>query len=257
MVTAVLEFLGSLIIAAISSGGYGAVMLLMAIESACIPLPSEIIMPFSGYLVSVGRFNLGAVAVVGALGCNMGSLVAYYVGARGGRRLVEKYGRLVLISQHDLGMADRFFERYGDGAVFLARMLPVVRTFIALPAGIARMNQIKFHLYTFVGSLPWCLALVSCRPVACGGSSWLLASTNGRDSRRVGIGMRAGSTCDCSGQNIRHGGQHAREVAHVPADGQRRRVAEARRRRIGRRGAGFRRRDRGVWRRHLCDRSQQ
>jgi membrane protein DedA with SNARE-associated domain len=159
MVTTFIEFLGHFIIAVISASGYAGILLLMAIESACIPLPSEVIMPFSGYLVSTGRFGLWAVALAGALGCNLGSLVAYYVGAWGGRPLVERYGRYVLISRHDLGMADHFFSRWGEWAVFIARLLPVVRTFIALPAGISRMNVWRFHLYTFLGSLPWCLAL--------------------------------------------------------------------------------------------------
>ncbi len=159
MVTRLLEHLGHFIIVVISTGGYGGIVLLMAIESACIPLPSEIIMPFSGYLVSVGRFHLWAVAVAGALGCNLGSLVAYELGAWGGRPLVERYGRYVLFTRHDLQMADRFFARYGEAAVFIARLLPVVRTFIALPAGISRMNVWRFHLYTFLGSLPWCWAL--------------------------------------------------------------------------------------------------
>ncbi len=159
MVTSFIELLGRFIIAVISGSGYAGIVLLMAIESACIPLPSEVIMPFSGYLVSTGRFNLWAVAVAGALGCNLGSLVAYYVGAWGGRPLVERYGRYALVSRHDLEMADRFFARYGEWAVFIARLLPVVRTFIALPAGISRMNVWRFHLYTFLGSLPWCLVL--------------------------------------------------------------------------------------------------
>jgi len=159
MVTAILEFLARFIISVISSTGYVGIVLLMAIESACIPLPSEVIMPFSGYLVSVGRFKLAWVAVAGALGCNLGSFVAYYVGSLGGRPLVEKYGRYVLITRHDLALADRFFARYGDWAVFIARLLPVIRTFIALPAGIARMNVARFHLYTFLGSLLWCWVL--------------------------------------------------------------------------------------------------
>jgi len=116
-------------------------------------------MPFSGYLVSLGRFKLAWVALAGALGCNLGSIVAYYVGALGGRPLVEKYGRYVLVTRHDLELADRWFLRYGDWAVFFARLLPVVRTFIALPAGISRMNFVRFNLYTFLGSLPWCWAL--------------------------------------------------------------------------------------------------
>ena len=159
MVTAVLEALGRFIISVISHGGYLGIVLLMGIESACIPLPSEIIMPFSGYLASVGRFQLSLVALAGAFGSNVGSLAAYYVGAMGGRPLVEKYGRYVLVTRQDLELADRWFERYGDRAVFFARLLPLVRTFIALPAGVARMNVLRFHIYTFLGSLPWCWAL--------------------------------------------------------------------------------------------------
>ncbi len=159
MIAAVLEFLARFIISVISAAGYLGIVLLMGIESACIPLPSEVIMPFSGYLVSTGRFQLHWVAVAGALGCNLGSLVAYSVGSWGGRPLVERYGRYVLITRHDLELADRFFARYGDWAVFIARLLPVIRTFIALPAGIARMNVVRFHIYTFLGSLPWCWLL--------------------------------------------------------------------------------------------------
>ena len=159
MVTSLVEFLGRFVIAVISQAGYPGIVLLMGIESACIPLPSEIIMPFSGYLVYTGRFKLAWVALAGAVGCNVGSLVAYYVGALGGRPLAEKYGRYVLVTRHDLELADRWFARYGDWAVFFARLLPVVRTFIALPAGVARMNFLRFNIYTFLGSLPWCLAL--------------------------------------------------------------------------------------------------
>ena len=159
MIATILEFLAGFIISVISRGGYVGIVLLMGIESACIPLPSEVIMPFSGYLVSTGRFKLWAVALMGAIGCNLGSLVAYYIGSLGGRPLVEKYGRYFLVTQHDLEMADRFFSRYGDLAVFIARLLPVVRTFIAFPAGVSRMNTVRFHIYTFLGSLPWCWIL--------------------------------------------------------------------------------------------------
>jgi len=159
MVSHILEYLAAFIIAVISQAGYLGIVLLMAIESACIPLPSEVIMPFSGYLVFTGRFQLLWVGLAGAVGCNVGSLVAYYVGLVGGRPLVEKYGRWLLVTHHDLEMADSFFTRYGDWAVFIARLLPVVRTFIAFPAGVSRMNQVRFHIYTFLGSLPWCLAL--------------------------------------------------------------------------------------------------
>ena len=143
----------------IQVGGYAGIAVLMGIESACVPLPSEIIMPFAGYLVFLGHFNLLLVATVGALGCNLGSAVAYWVGASGGRPLVERYGSWVLMSRHDLDRMTGFFNRYGSITVLLGRLLPVVRTFIALPAGIARMPQLRFHVYTFVGSWPWCYAL--------------------------------------------------------------------------------------------------
>jgi membrane protein DedA with SNARE-associated domain len=159
MVSRLLQSIAALIVSVISSAGYPGICLLMAIESACIPLPSEVIMPFSGYLVFAGRFKLLWVAVAGALGCNLGSAVAYYVGARGGRPLAEKYGRYVLVSRRDLDRADHWFARYGNATVFFARLLPVVRTFIALPAGVARMNFWQFNLYTFAGSLPWCWIL--------------------------------------------------------------------------------------------------
>jgi membrane protein DedA with SNARE-associated domain len=144
---------------AISLGGYAGVAALMGIESACIPLPSEIIMPFAGYLVYSGRFSLLAVATAGAIGCNLGSLISYWIGAAGGRPLVERYGKWVLMSHHDLDRMTSFFEKYGAITVLLGRLLPVVRTFIAFPAGIARMPQGKFHLYTFIGSWPWCFGL--------------------------------------------------------------------------------------------------
>lgn len=159
MISRFISVLSVFIIAVISKIGYGGILLLMAIESACIPLPSEVIMPFSGYLVHTGRFNLLWVATVGALGCNVGSALAYALGHYGGRRLVERYGSYVLISRKELDWADHFFARYGDRTVFLSRLLPVVRTFIALPAGIARMPQLRFHVYTFLGSWPWCLVL--------------------------------------------------------------------------------------------------
>jgi len=147
------------IIGVISQLGYGGIVLLMGIESACIPLPSEIIMPFSGYLVHTGRFTLWGAALAGAIGCVVGSIPAYYVGKYGGRRLVEKYGRYVLVSHHDLALADRLFQKYGEIVIFAARLLPVIRTFIAFPAGVARMNLTRFYLYTFVGSYIWCYAL--------------------------------------------------------------------------------------------------
>lgn len=159
MIGKIIELLSIFIVATISRLGYTGVVLLMAIESACIPLPSEIIMPFSGYLVYTGRFNLWLVGVAGAFGCVVGSLIAYWVGAYGGRPLMEKYGRYLLVSRHDLDLADRWFERFGEVIVFASRLLPAIRTFIAFPAGVARMNLKKFVIYTFAGSLPWCIGL--------------------------------------------------------------------------------------------------
>src|SRR5580698_2280165 len=159
MIDRLLSGLSALIIASISALGYGGIVLMMAIESACIPLPSEVIMPFSGSLVASGRFNLNLVAIAGAVGCLLGSYVAYFVGAYGGRRFLERYGRWVLIAPHELAAADRFFDRWGSPAVFLSRMLPVVRTFIAFPAGVARMRLMPFTIYTLAGSYIWCLAL--------------------------------------------------------------------------------------------------
>ncbi len=116
-------------------------------------------MPFAGYLVSTGRFNLFLVATAGALGCNLGSAVAYAVGRYGGRPAIDRWGAWVMLSHADLDLAERFFARYGSITVFVARLLPVIRTFIALPAGIARMPQLRFHIYTFLGSWPWCFGL--------------------------------------------------------------------------------------------------
>jgi membrane protein DedA with SNARE-associated domain len=159
MTEKILAALAGFVIAVISKTGYLGVIALMAIESACIPLPSEIIMPFAGYLAYSGQFNLFWAATAGAIGCNLGSVIAYEIGFLGGRPLIEKYGFYLLMSRHDLEMADRFFQRFGSAAVFIGRLLPVIRTFIALPAGVARMPRLRFHVYTFAGSWPWCFGL--------------------------------------------------------------------------------------------------
>jgi membrane protein DedA with SNARE-associated domain len=159
MIAKIIAILAHFIIETISASGYLGIVILMGIESACIPLPSEIIMPFSGYLVFRGDFELIRVGLAGAFGCLVGSVPAYYLGLYGGRPLVERYGKYVLISHRDLDLADRWFERYGDWAIFFSRLLPVVRTFISFPAGVARMNFHRFVIYTFLGSFPWCLGL--------------------------------------------------------------------------------------------------
>ncbi|HEY5331498.1 MAG TPA: DedA family protein [Acidobacteriaceae bacterium] len=146
------------------STGYAGVALLMAIQSACVPIPSEIIMPLAGIALRTTPLTwhnpeLLILATVASLASNIGSIPAYWIGAKGGRPMVERYGSYVLLSKRDLDLADHFFARYGSITVLIGRMLPIVRTFIALPAGIARMNQFRFHIYTFIGSWPWCYAL--------------------------------------------------------------------------------------------------
>lgn len=159
MLDHLISALVSWIVEVISAAGYFGVVMLMAIESACIPLPSEAIMPFAGYLASLGKFSLLGAATAGAIGCNIGSTVAYLVAAKGGRKAFERWGSYVLIRSAELDSADRFFARYGAIAVFVGRLLPVVRTFISFPAGLARMPMMKFQIYSFLGAWPWCFAL--------------------------------------------------------------------------------------------------
>src|SRR5580698_4608052 len=149
----------ALLVGLVAAGGYGAVVLLMAIQSACVPIPSEIIMPLAGYALAHTQMQLVLLATVASLASNLGSIPAYWVGAKGGRPMVERYGSWLLLSRRDLDRVDHFFARYGSIAVLVGRMLPIVRTFIAFPAGVAKMNQVRFHIYTFVGSWPWCYAL--------------------------------------------------------------------------------------------------
>lgn len=167
--------LAQAIVTVMSATGYAGLLGLMAVESACIPLPSEIILPFAGFLVAQGQMNLYLVATIGALGCNLGSAAAHALGRYGGRPAIERWGRYVLLRRDDLARADRFFARFGSPAVLIARLLPVVRTFIALPAGVARMPLLRFHLYTFIGSWPWCFALAAI--------GMLLGARWGRDPR--------------------------------------------------------------------------
>jgi membrane protein DedA with SNARE-associated domain len=151
--------LSALLLGLSAGTAYTVVFLLMALQSACIPIPSEVIMPFAGYKLSHGWMDLVILATVASLASNLGSIPAYYLGAKGGRPMVERYGRFILLNRHDLDLADRFFAKFGSIAVLIGRMLPIVRTFIAFPAGIAKMNQVRFHIYTFIGSWPWCFVL--------------------------------------------------------------------------------------------------
>jgi membrane protein DedA with SNARE-associated domain len=173
MVKAIFTVLGGFCVYLMATLSYGGIAILMGIESACIPLPSELIMPYAGAMTDPGVaadlsntygihlpvFNLILAAIAGAIGCNVGSELAYWVGAKGGRPAILKYGRFLLVSKKEIELADRWFDRRGEIIIFVARLLPVIRTFIAFPAGVARMNRTKFHVYTFAGSVPWCLML--------------------------------------------------------------------------------------------------
>jgi membrane protein DedA with SNARE-associated domain len=155
LIDTVLAPIVEFVISTISTLGYPGIALLMGIESAAIPLPSEIIMPFSGFLVSQGRFTMHGIALAGAIGSVFGSWVMYWIGKYGGRPLIRKYGSYVLITEHDLELVDRFFIRFGNWATFIGRMLPIIRTYISIPAGISRVPFWSFTISAFIGSYIW------------------------------------------------------------------------------------------------------
>ncbi len=143
----------------IDKTGYVGIFILSALEGCAIPIPSEVVLPFSGFLSMSGRFSLLVVIFVATVANLVGAIILFWVGKSEGRWFLEKYGKYVLINNHDIQKGDDWFKKYGDRAIFWSRMLPVVRTYISLPAGIAEMNFYKFSLYTFFGSLPWNAAL--------------------------------------------------------------------------------------------------
>lgn len=153
------ELLSDSVTQFISSIGYPGIFFLMALESAAIPVPSELIMTFSGYLAYQHVFDFTAIVILGAAGCMAGSAISYWIGLKGGRTFIDKYGAYVFLNHHHLDIAENWFKKYGDRAVFFSRMLPVVRTFISLPAGMGRYSFKKLIIYSFIGSLPWCFAL--------------------------------------------------------------------------------------------------
>jgi membrane protein DedA with SNARE-associated domain len=161
------EILTTIITNLYISTGLAGLVLAMAIESCCIPLPSEVVIPIAGLLLAKGQLLPGTntlegvvlIGLAGSVGCLIGSIAAYGIGYKGGRPLMLKYGRYVLISQHDADLADRFFQRWGSVTAFFSRLLPVVRTYISLPAGITKMSFVKFCIYSFLGSFPWCILL--------------------------------------------------------------------------------------------------
>lgn len=155
MITNILAWLAAIVIKIISASGYLGIFGLMTMESACILVPSEVTMPFSGYLTTTGRFVLPLVIILGTLGNLFGSIIAYLIGFYGGRPLVDKYGKYVFINQGEIDKAQKFFDKYGSLSVFFSRLLPIIRTFISLPAGIAKMKFWRFSFYTFIGSLFW------------------------------------------------------------------------------------------------------
>lgn len=153
------EILSGFITQLIASTGYLGVFVLMTLESAALPVPSEVVMPFAGYLAYQGVFNLFLITIVGAAGCTAGSIISYYIGLKGGRPLIERYGKYFFIKTGHMDIAEKWFDKYGDKAIFFSRMLPVVRTFISLPAGIGKYDFRKLVAFSFIGSLPWCFAL--------------------------------------------------------------------------------------------------
>lgn len=159
LLSGLLAFIVERTVAFIASLGYWGIAIGMAIESANVPLPSEVILPFGGYLVSTGQLEFCRAALAGATGGTVGSICSYFLGLWGGRPFLLRYGRYLGISPKHLALAEDWFARYGEATVFFTRLMPVIRTFISLPAGISRMHFGRFVLYTFLGSLPWCFFL--------------------------------------------------------------------------------------------------
>ncbi|MFA4858371.1 MAG: DedA family protein [Candidatus Margulisiibacteriota bacterium] len=172
MITHIIELLVHFVTSTISNVGYLGIVTLMVFESACVPIPSEIIMPFSGFLVSAGKLSLFWVTLAGALGNLIGAVITYAIGYWGGRPFIMQYGKYFFVREKELHHAEKFFNKWGDFAVFLGRNLPVIRTFISLPAGVAEMNFTKFAVYSFIGSIPWCFALAYLGNLL--GNNWMI-----------------------------------------------------------------------------------
>jgi membrane protein DedA with SNARE-associated domain len=155
IIEAIISWLGNLALSIVEACGYYGIIITMALESACVPLPSEVVMPLGGALVAKGVYGFWAVVFAGTVGNLIGSITAWWVGLKGGRPFIERYGRYILLSAHDLERAERWFAKYGEATVFFSRMLPIVRTFISLPAGIGKMPLWRFCIFTFIGAIPW------------------------------------------------------------------------------------------------------
>ena len=166
-----MEQYSALFLGFISSWGYLAIALLMGLENACIPIPSELILGFAGYLVFMGKLTFTGTIIAGMIGGMIGSIITYYIGHFGGRPFIDKYGKYFFMKKSHIDTAQRWFDKYGIKAVFFSRMLPVVRTFISLPAGFAGINMKKFIIFTFAGSLPWTILIIYVGKIL--GENWI------------------------------------------------------------------------------------
>lgn len=155
MIETIIEALSNFALWIFDVTGYWGIIITMALESACIPLPSEVVMPYAGALAFQGHFSFWSVVFAGTIGNLIGSWIAWYVGLKGGRPFIERYGRYILLSEHTLETAEKWFNKYGEATVFFSRMLPIIRTFISLPAGIGKMPFWRFSVFTFIGAVPW------------------------------------------------------------------------------------------------------
>lgn len=173
----------------IASWGYVAVAVLMAAENACIPIPSELILGFAGYLIFDGQMSFAGALTAGMIGGMAGSVFAYVVGDRGGRSFVDKYGHYFFVKKSHVDIAQNWFDKYGLKAVFFSRMLPVVRTFISLPAGFAHVDMKRFLVLTFAGSLPWTALILACGMVL--GKSWEVMLAIGHEASIIFVGVSA------------------------------------------------------------------
>lgn len=185
-----MEGLSEIFLQFIENWGYLAVAVLMGLENACVPIPSELILGFAGYLIFAGKMTFGNALLSGMIGGLVGSFVAYYAGHIGGREFIDKYGHYILIKKSHVDMAQRWFDKYGIKAVFFSRMLPVIRTFISLPAGFARVDAKKFFIYTVLGSLPWTALILAAGMML--GESWQVLTKIGHEASIIFVGASAG-----------------------------------------------------------------
>src|SRR5574340_209136 len=155
----IISNLANFVIQTISNTGYAGIFFLMVAESALIPIPSEVIMPFSGYLASTGKLNPVLIILAGSIGNLVGSLIAYFIGVKLGREFIVKYGKYILLKKSHLEWTESYFKKYGDRSTFISRRLPIIRTYISLPAGVAKMGLKKFSIYTLAGSIIWSIML--------------------------------------------------------------------------------------------------